>query len=78
MGQIFLDFRPEITSIHLESLERALPGVKGNDYVTVIIEQQNDLSENKVLQILKQNGFNIKSKSSFEGELAITAERLLH
>jgi len=78
MGDIFLDFRPEVTRSHLEILERTLPGVKGTDYITVIMEKHNTSETEKIMHILKNNGFLVKSKSAFATEFAITAKRLLH
>lgn len=78
MGDIFLDFRPEVTNNHLESLERTLPGIKGDDYVMVILEKEKAHEVKGVMKILLENGFEVHSQGALGTEYAVTAKRLLH
>lgn len=78
MGEIFLDFRPEVTENHLESLERTLPGIKGDDYVMVILKKEEDQEVDTVRKILLKNGFEVHSLGALGKEFAVTAKRLLH
>ncbi|ATW23674.1 hypothetical protein [Candidatus Formimonas warabiya] len=78
MGDIYLDFRPEVTESHLESLERTLPGIKGDDYVMVILDKEEAHEAKNVRKILLQNGFEVSSQGALGTEFALTAKRLLH
>lgn len=78
MGDIFLDFRSEVTNNHLESLERTLPGLKGDDYVMVILEKEKAHEAKNVTKILLRNGFQVHSEGALGTEFAVTAKRLLH
>ncbi|MGI6066241.1 MAG: hypothetical protein ACOYI2_07090 [Bacillota bacterium] len=78
MSDIFYDFRPEISSSHLDRLERSLPGINGHDYVTVIMEKEDAHEADSIVRILSQNGFRIESKGALATEFAITAKRLMH
>jgi len=78
MGDIFLDFRPEVTNNHLESLQRTLPGIKGDDYVMVILEKEKAQEAKGVMKILLENGFEVYSQGALGTEYAVTAKRLLH
>ncbi len=78
MGDIYLDFRPEVTDSHLEQLERALPGIKGDDYVMVILEKEKAHKVKNVKKILQKNGFQIYSQEALGAKFALTAKRLLH
>lgn len=78
MGEVFLDFRPEVTHNHLEKLQRTLPGVKGDDYVMVILEQEKSYEVQGVKEILLENGFEVQSQGALGTEYAVTAKRRLH
>lgn len=80
MGNVYLDFRPEITSSHLEHLQRTLPNVKGHDHVVVILENQDSQESDRVVRILKEHGFDLQPKTRGEhsNEYILTAKRLLH
>lgn len=78
MSDIFYDFRPEMSNSHLDRLERSLPGIKGSDYVTVILEKEDAHEADSIMRILSQNGFRIQSKGALATEFAITAKRLMH
>jgi hypothetical protein len=78
MGDIFLDFRPEVTNNHLESLARTLPGIKGDDYVMIILEKEKAHEANSLMKILRENGFEVDSQGALGTEYALTAKRMLH
>ncbi|MGI6684558.1 MAG: hypothetical protein ACOX47_03510 [Bacillota bacterium] len=78
MGDVFLDFRPEVTHNHLENLERTLPAVKGDDFVMIILEKDKVHEAKKLLKILRENGFQVDSEGALGSEYALTAKRLLH
>ncbi|HHT63454.1 MAG: hypothetical protein ACOX4H_02655 [Bacillota bacterium] len=78
MGDIFLDFRPEVTKNHLETLARTLPGIKGDDYVMIILEKEKAHNARELMQVLRENGFEVDSQGALGTEYALTAKRLLH
>lgn len=55
-----------------------LPGIKGDDYVMIILEKEKAHNARELMQVLRENGFEVDSQGALGTEYALTAKRLLH